>query len=107
MFGEKYDKYVRSIKFGDSFELCGGTHVKNTIDLRTLIITSESAISTGVRRIEALCGDSALDFLKNRSKTIDQINKVLSTSVDHVDSIIKLKENNSLTQKNLIKQMIN
>ena len=110
LFGEKYGKYVRSIKFGDSFELCGGTHVKNTIELRTLIITSESAISTGVRRIEALCGDSALDFLKNRSKTIDQINKILSTSVDHVDSIKKLKENNSLTQKKLDKtndQLIN
>ena len=110
LFGEKYGKNVRSIKFGDSFELCGGTHVKNTIDLRTLIITSESAISTGVRRIEALCGDSAIDFLKNRSKTIDQINKILSTSVDHVDSITKLKENNSLTQKKLDKtndQLIN
>ena len=110
LFGEKYGKNVRSIKFGDSFELCGGTHVKNTIDLRTLIITSESAISTGVRRIEALCGDSAIDFLKNRSKTIDQINKILSTSEDHVDSISKLKENNSLTQKKLDKtndQLIN
>ena len=110
LFGEKYGKNVRSIKFGDSFELCGGTHVKNTIDLRTLIITSESAISTGVRRIEALCGDSAIDFLKNRSKTIDQINKILSTSEDHVDSITKLKENNSLTQKKLDKtndQLIN
>ena len=103
LFGEKYGDRVRSIQFGDSFELCGGTHVKNTIDLRTFTVISESAISTGVRRIEALCGNSALEFLNKRSKTINEINSILATTENQVDAINKLKNNNTQTLKKLEK----
>ena len=101
LFGEKYGDRVRSIQFGNSFELCGGTHVKNTIDLRTFTLISESAISTGIRRIEALCGNSAIDFLTKRSKTINEINSILSTTENQVDAINKLKSQNLQTQKKI------
>ena len=103
LFGEKYGDRVRSIQFGSSLELCGGTHVQNTIDLRTFIVISDSAISTGVRRIEALCGNSALEFLNKRSKTINEINSILATTENQVDAIKKLKNNNTQTLKKLEK----
>ena len=67
LFGEKYGETVRSVKFGNSHELCGGTHVSNTIQLRSFIISSESAISTGIRRIEAVSGAQAIELLLNLS----------------------------------------
>ena len=73
LFGEKYGDVVRSIKFGESHELCGGTHVKNTSEIRSFIIKSESAISTGIRRIEAISGDKAVDYLMKQAKTLKEI----------------------------------
>ncbi len=65
LFGEKYGDEVRVIKMGGfSQELCGGTHVKNTAQIQLMLIVSESGVSAGVRRIEALAGKSAIQFLK-------------------------------------------
>ncbi|MDA9865935.1 alanine--tRNA ligase, partial [Flavobacteriaceae bacterium] len=78
LFGEKYGDKVRSVKFGTSFELCGGTHVKNTSIIKNFIIRSESAISTGIRRIEAISGLVAKDYLNEKIKILDNVNSLLN-----------------------------
>jgi len=101
LFGEKYGDVVRSVKFGESYELCGGTHVKNTSQIRSFIITSESAISTGIRRIEALSGPNAINFLINQTKTLKEINSILLNDKNPVDALNKIKNQNVSSNKKL------
>jgi alanyl-tRNA synthetase len=68
LFGEKYGDKVRVLSMGDfSVELCGGTHVANTAMIRVFKILTETGVSSGVRRIEAIAGDQAIDLLMNKS----------------------------------------
>ncbi len=79
LFGEKYGDIVRTIKIGDfSFELCGGTHVKATGEIGVFIILSESGIASGVRRIEAITGEAAVDFILQNKKTLQQLSALLN-----------------------------
>jgi alanyl-tRNA synthetase len=74
LFGEKYDKDVRVLRMGDfSMELCGGTHVQRAGDIGLFKITSEGGVASGVRRIEALTGAGALDFVEQSEALLKEI----------------------------------
>jgi alanyl-tRNA synthetase len=92
MFGEKYGDMVRVVSFGDfSVEFCGGIHVKNTSDLGSFFITKESGVSAGVRRIEAVCGLSAINYAKENIAKLAQIQEEVKNT-DPLLGIAKLKE---------------
>jgi len=81
MFGEKYDEEVRVVNVpGVSMELCGGTHVKTTSELGSFKIISEEGISAGVRRIEALSGQSALNYFSDRNALVNQLSDLLKAN---------------------------
>ena len=87
LFGEKYDDEVRVLSMGvDNFsvELCGGTHAKRTGDIGLLKISSESGIAAGIRRIEAVVGQAALDFIAHEEATLGGIARALKGSTDNV-----------------------
>jgi alanyl-tRNA synthetase len=90
LFGEKYGDVVRVIKVGDfSIELCGGTHLNNTAEAGLFVITSESAVASGVRRIEAKTGESAFQYLKERAELLKSISVLLKTGVEEIHGKIE------------------
>ncbi len=101
LFGEKYGDVVRTIKFGSSYELCGGTHVKNTSDVWHFKITNESAVAAGIRRIEAITGDAVKDFFYDQSKHFEQIKALLKNAKEPVAAIQSLQEENSNLKKEI------
>ena len=101
LFGEKYGDFVRVIKFGESVELCGGTHVPSTGQIGSFIITSESAISAGVRRIEAITADRAEEFVKKHMEELAEVKAVLNNTQNLKKSVEDLVAQNSRLQKQI------
>ena len=100
LFGEKYGETVRMIKFGESVELCGGTHVAATGQIGLFKIVSESAIAAGVRRIEAITGKRAEKYVNDQIRTLKNIRELVKGSNDILASVGNLlKENTELTKK--------
>ena len=92
MFGEKYGDMVRVVSFKDvSVEFCGGTHVRNTADIGSFYIIKESGVSAGVRRIEAVCGASAIKYTKEIISKMNEIQAEVK-NVDVIAGIKKLKD---------------
>ena len=99
LFGEKYESKVRVIGMGDfSLELCGGTHVDRTGDIGLFRIVGESGISSGVRRIEALTGPSALHRVQHDARALHRVAETLSSGVADVEEMVHrlLQKNKSL-----------
>jgi alanyl-tRNA synthetase len=102
LFGEKYGDVVRTIKFGKSQELCGGTHVKNTADIWHFKITSESAVASGIRRIEAISNDAVKDFFTEQSQSVEEIKSILKNPTKNpAESITALQEENASLKKEI------
>jgi alanyl-tRNA synthetase len=93
IFGEKYGEKVRMIQYGESKELCGGTHVNSTSEIGLIKILSESSVATGIRRIEASTGLTTIDFLNAKSSLVDQASSLLKSN-NIVSAINKLTEEN-------------
>ena len=101
LFGEKYGEKVRVVRFGDSVELCGGTHAASTGKIGFFKIVSESAIAAGVRRIEAVTGEAAENMLDTISDTLKSIRAACNNVPDVTGAVAKLVAENTEARKKL------
>ena len=100
LFGEKYGDEVRVIRYGDSVELCGGTHVANTGNIGIIKIISESSIAAGIRRIEAITGAAVEESLSRAVATLKELGTMLNNAPDIVGALRKsIDENTELKHK--------
>jgi alanyl-tRNA synthetase len=101
LFGEKYGDQVRTVRFGKSIELCGGTHVKNTVEIWHFKIISEGAIAAGIRRIEAITSDAVREYYGSTEKTLEAIRDVLKNPKDPLHAVTNLQDENAGLRKQI------
>ena len=101
LFGEKYGDAVRMIEFGESKELCGGTHVQNTRDIWHFKIVSEGAIAAGIRRIEAITSDAAKTYFTENNRVFEALKGLLKNPKDPVKTIQNMQEEIAVLKKEL------
>jgi alanyl-tRNA synthetase len=95
LFGEKYGDTVRAIKFGESMELCGGIHVKNTAEIWHFKIISEGAVAAGIRRIEAITSDAVKAYFELQENTLTEVKTALKNPQDVMKAVHSLQDENA------------
>ena len=101
LFGEKYGDVVRVVRFGDSVELCGGTHASATGNIGLFKLVSESAVAAGVRRIEAFTGEAAEAYVHTMEEALRSARSFFNNTPDLAGAIQKLVEENADARKQL------
>jgi alanyl-tRNA synthetase len=101
LFGEKYADTVRAIKFGESMELCGGIHVKNTAEIWHFKIVSEGAVAAGIRRIEAITSDAVKTYFETQEDTLAEVKTALKNPQDVIKAVHLLQDENVKLKKQL------
>jgi alanyl-tRNA synthetase len=103
LFGEKYGDKVRVVEFGESVELCGGTHVRATGSIGIVKIVSEGAIAAGIRRIEAVTALKAEEYINEKLNTVDEITALLKSTGNLTENVEKLINENTSLKKTIEK----
>ncbi|WP_426096081.1 alanine--tRNA ligase [Flavobacterium sp. DSR2-3-3] len=101
LFGEKYGDEVRAIKFGESMELCGGIHVKNTAEIWHFKIVSEGAVAAGIRRIEAITSAAVKAHFASHENTLNEVKAALKNPQDILKAVHSMQEENAKLAKQI------